>query len=91
MRQYELVKKQKIALEERKVQIRNKAIKFHKVFDTRDGKEVLGFIKSEFHESELTNNKDTNAIIVKAAQRDVIDYIERMCRQGESHGSNSES
>ncbi len=88
MRQDELIKKQKLAVEERRRQIREKGVKFHEVFSTRVGQEVLGFIKSEFHESELTNDKDTNAIVVKAAQRDVIDYIERMCRQGEARDDN---
>jgi len=88
VRQDELIKKQKLAVEERQRQIRDKGLKFHKVFSTREGLEVLGFIKSAFHESELTNDKDTNAIVVKAAQRDVIDYIERMCRQGEARDDN---
>jgi hypothetical protein len=64
-------------------QIHDKAVKFNKVFtDNVYGHEVQQAIKDQFGYGELTDSIDPTAIIIKAAQRDVIDYIERMVRQG---------
>jgi len=41
---------------------------------------VLQSIKNEFSTNELTNQPDQTRIVVRAAQRDVVDYIERMVR-----------
>jgi len=57
-----------------------KARKFQVVFDSPEGQEVLQSIKNEFSTNELTNQPDQTRIVVRAAQRDVVDYIERMVR-----------
>jgi hypothetical protein len=57
-----------------------KARKFQTVFDNRTGQEVLQSIKNEFSTNELTDHPDQTRIVVRAAQRDVVDYIERMVR-----------
>jgi hypothetical protein len=62
-----------------------KAGMFREVFSTEAGKQVLHAIQQEFGTYELTDPYESTRIIVRAAQRDVVDYIERMVRHAENH------
>ena len=73
-------KAQDQAHERIKERLAQKARKFQTVFDNHTGQEVLQSIKNEFSTNELTDHPDQTRIVVRAAQRDVVDYIERMVR-----------
>jgi len=73
-------KAQAQAHERIKERLAQKARKFQTVFDNHTGQEVLQSIKNEFSTNELTDHPDQTRIVVRAAQRDVVDYIERMVR-----------
>ena len=60
-------------------QLQKKAIPFHNVFNTPEGQMVLDQLKSEFAPSELVHQTQ-HGTVVRAAQRDVIEYIENMIR-----------
>jgi ribosome-associated translation inhibitor RaiA len=76
-------KEQAEARERIRRRLDEKAAQFQAVFDTRNGQDVLRAVKAEFGLTELTANPNSTQIIVRAAQRDVTDYIERMVRHAE--------
>ena len=53
------------------------ARKFQTVFDNPAGREVINDIKAHFQTNYLTEQPDLTRIAIRAAQRDLIDYIER--------------
>lgn len=63
--------------------VNEKALKYHNVFSSHLGKEVLRDLRTEFAHGELSD-KDPNVTIMRAHQRDVYDYISRLVLRGES-------
>lgn len=59
--------------------LQKKAVPFHNVFSSPEGKEVLDTLKAEFDPPALCQ-ATAHATTVAAAQRDVIEYIELMIK-----------
>lgn len=68
--------------------IDRKAARFRELFSTPQGQEVLANLKEEFDPSILCRTHDDNAIsiTVRAAQRDVIRYIELLINRRQDNG-----
>ena len=67
--------------------LQKKAIPFHNVFSSPEGVEVLKSLKAEFDPDVLSNCSETTPIVIRAAQHDVIRYIELMIKlRGEDYG-----
>jgi len=69
--------KQKKVVQQARDNMVRESISFSHIFTTPDGKEVLEKLKEEFDPVAIcaTNSHET---VVRAAQRDVIKYIETM-------------
>ncbi len=72
-------KEKEIRIEELRKHMKKKAIPFHQTFGSPNGLEVLAVLKAEFCPSELCQ-ESPHLTVVRAAQRDVIEYIERMIK-----------
>jgi hypothetical protein len=59
--------------------LQKKAVPFHNVFSTPEGQLVLEAIKDEF-DSGLLCTTNEYGTVVRAAQRDVVRYIEDMIK-----------
>ena len=57
--------------------LQKKSIPFHNVFTSMEGKQVLDALKAEFDPPELCA-KTAHETTVRAAQRDVIAYIDTL-------------
>jgi hypothetical protein len=65
--------------------LQKKAMPFHNVFSSPEGQLVLEALKEEFDPVVLCSTPDPIGIAVRAAQRDVIKYIEEMIRLREAN------
>jgi len=70
--------KQKKVIRQTRVNMVKKSLCFNQCFSTPAGKECLEKLKEEFDPVALCECDVTTPIIVRAAQRDVIRYIETM-------------
>jgi hypothetical protein len=72
-----------MASDERVQKLRNnlqkKSVPFYNVFNTMEGQEVLAQLAAEFAPTIIVHDSP-HQTIVKAAQRDVIEYIKSMIR-----------
>ena len=59
--------------------LQKKAIPFSNIFGTPEGQEVLAALRAEFAPTILCSDS-SHLTIVKAAQRDVIEYIESLIK-----------
>ena len=59
--------------------LQKKAIPFHNVFSSPEGQEILDALRAEFCPAALCTDSP-HETIVRAAQRDVIEYIEIMIK-----------
>lgn len=66
-------------MEEKKQKLRDKAARFHRLFSSHDGEQVLKDLEDEFDQDELydDNPYKTNYNI---GRRDVIIYIKQLMR-----------
>lgn len=64
---------------EKKQKLRDKTARFHRLFTTHDGEQVLKDLEDEFDSDDLkgATNADTN---YNVGRRDVIVYIRQMMR-----------
>ena len=60
-------------------QLQKRAIPFHNIFSSPEGQEVLDALKAEFSPAALCH-ESPHQTIVRAAQRDVIEYIDIMIK-----------
>jgi hypothetical protein len=67
-----------------KRELAKKAIPFHNVFSSPEGALVLERLKAEFDPSDIVA-ENAHQTVVKAAQRDVIRYIENMIKLREDN------
>ena len=63
--------------------LQKKAVPFHNVFSSPEGQEVFNILKTEFAPAALCADSP-HETIVRAAQRDVIEYIEIMIKLREA-------
>lgn len=72
-----------MATEERVRELRRnlqkKAIPFSNVFGTPEGQEVFAALKAEFAPTTLCS-ESSHLTVIRAAQRDVIEYIESLIK-----------
>ncbi len=64
--------------------LQRKAVPFHNVFGSPEGAEVLEIIKQEF-DPDILCGIDEHETVVRAAQRDVVRYIEKMIKLREEN------
>jgi len=64
--------------------LQKKAIPFSNVFGTPEGQEVLAALKAEFAPTILCTDSP-HMTVVRAAQRDVIEYIESLIKLREEN------
>jgi hypothetical protein len=68
-----------LKLEQARRNLALKGVDFHTTFGTPSGKKVLDQLTDEFDQSVLCKNGMTDHdVVVRAAQRDVIQYIKMM-------------
>ena len=66
-------------IEDLRRQLAKKALPFHSVFTAPEGVEVLKIIKAEF-DPEVICSESVHETVIRAAQRDVVRYIENMIK-----------
>jgi hypothetical protein len=74
---------ERLTAEDVQARARQRATMFSEYFDTETGKEVLKELRSEFCDMFLTDGvQGHDNIVIQAAQRDVIHWIEEIIQRG---------
>ena len=64
--------------------LQKKSVPFHNVFSSPEGQEVLSVLKEEYDGLNVVG-QDEYVTVVRAAQRDVVRYIETMIKLREEN------